>query len=200
MMSTGASIARFTEQDLEAARMDYVVALGRPTKFSPKLAAEICARLEKGESLKGICKDDHVPARETVNDWMRHNGIFGRMVARARQCQAHALADDALDLVDSAVNDPSANLTSIRASEIAAKMRMELAKCYDRDTFGDKSKVDISGRIEHSVGGILDAVISSGTSSLVIDAEEIPLSLIEHVQEPQESMDSLMQPQELSIF
>jgi hypothetical protein len=39
---------------------------GRPTKFSPKLAGIICARLIAGESLRRMCEDNDMPDASTV--------------------------------------------------------------------------------------------------------------------------------------
>jgi hypothetical protein len=40
--------------------------MARPSAYSEAIAAEICARLADGEMLKGICRDEHMPARSTT--------------------------------------------------------------------------------------------------------------------------------------
>ncbi len=42
---------------------------GRPTRYTPKVAADICTRLAEGESLRAICKDDAMPGLRTVMGW-----------------------------------------------------------------------------------------------------------------------------------
>lgn len=42
---------------------------GRPTKYTPDLAASICERLISGESLTSICAAEGMPKRTTVISW-----------------------------------------------------------------------------------------------------------------------------------
>lgn len=43
---------------------------GRPSIYSDELAAEICERLANDESLNTICRDDHMPTRQAVHEWI----------------------------------------------------------------------------------------------------------------------------------
>lgn len=43
---------------------------GRPTKYSDKLAGEICEQIAMGIPLRSICKPDNMPNRKTVNLWL----------------------------------------------------------------------------------------------------------------------------------
>lgn len=44
--------------------------MARPTKYTKKIAEEICERLSDGESLLRICKDDKMPHRRTIHRWL----------------------------------------------------------------------------------------------------------------------------------
>ena len=44
--------------------------IGRPSKYTPELAAEMCERLSNGEPLRQICRDDHMPFWTRIYDWM----------------------------------------------------------------------------------------------------------------------------------
>lgn len=87
---------------------------GRPSKYSEELALEICSRIAEGESLLKICRDDHMPRRETVHVWVlegeKHtmsDGFdqkgeeirvsFSNKYARARELQAEYLFDETKD-------------------------------------------------------------------------------------------------------
>lgn len=49
---------------------------GRPSKFTPEIADEICERLANGEPLAKICRDEHMPTRVAVHDWAKADGEF----------------------------------------------------------------------------------------------------------------------------
>ena len=69
------------------------------SKFSPKLALEIGQRLADGEGLMSICKDSHMPRRETVLKWMTNKEYkvgdmtFDQFYYRARKEQAEYYAE-----------------------------------------------------------------------------------------------------------
>lgn len=79
---------------------------GRPSLYTPELAAEICRRLAAGESLRAICRDDGMPDESTVRGWATENtaGFFPQY-ARAREIQAERWADEILDIADDGSND-----------------------------------------------------------------------------------------------
>lgn len=58
---------------------------GRPSKFTPKLAQEICDRLSEGEPLAEICRDAGMPHPSTVRDWALRNEGLSRAIAGARE-------------------------------------------------------------------------------------------------------------------
>ena len=59
--------------------------------YSEELADEICARIAEGESMRGICADNHMPNWRTVWRWLDANDDFASRCARARTMQAEAL-------------------------------------------------------------------------------------------------------------
>lgn len=74
--------------------------IGRPSSYTKDKAAEICARLAEGESLKSICRDPNMPDIKTVYLWMGQNETFLHQYARAREDQADTLADEIHDIAD----------------------------------------------------------------------------------------------------
>ena len=84
---------------------------GRPTKYTIKLADEICERLSGGESLNAISKDDHMPHRVNIMRWLLNTdnkGLdnFRTKYALARKIQYENMADDLLDISDNDVSQP----------------------------------------------------------------------------------------------
>jgi hypothetical protein len=73
---------------------------GRPTKYSLEIALKICDRLADGESLANITKDDGMPRKTAVYEWLATKKEFAELYARAREDQADSLADQIIALAD----------------------------------------------------------------------------------------------------
>lgn len=79
---------------------------GRPSLYTPELAHEICDRMAKGEALRAICRDENMPAHNTVIGWAMDNyqGFYDQY-ARAREIQAEVMFDEVLEIADDGSND-----------------------------------------------------------------------------------------------
>ena len=67
---------------------------GRPTLYNLKIALEICDRIADGESLVSICRDERMPKKTAVYEWLLRHQEFADIYARAREDQADTLADE----------------------------------------------------------------------------------------------------------
>lgn len=87
--------------------------MGRPSDFTPEVAAEICDRLAKGESLRSICADQEagwLPSETTVRRWLATGDAeeagqfadFRRQYAHAREAQADTKFEQAWDIAEAA--------------------------------------------------------------------------------------------------
>lgn len=75
--------------------------------LTPELAALICERMAKGESLRSICRDEGMPAESTVRFWaIEDKDGFAAQYARAREAQMEALAEDIVEIADDKTGDP----------------------------------------------------------------------------------------------
>lgn len=81
--------------------------IGRPTKYSTEVAAEILTRITEGESLRSIVKDAHMPPQSTVYEWLVAKPDFAEQYAYARDQQAETLADEIIAIAD----EPPAEVT-----------------------------------------------------------------------------------------
>lgn len=79
--------------------------MGRPSKYSSKLADEICVRLVSGESLRKICSGKTMPGMTSIFKWLRETPEFAKQYAYAREAQAEALADEIISISDDRSND-----------------------------------------------------------------------------------------------
>ena len=62
----------------------------------------ICKRLALGESLRQICRDEDFPHISSVQRWLGQDENFREQYARAREEQAEYLAEECLEIADSA--------------------------------------------------------------------------------------------------
>ncbi len=80
---------------------------GRPSLYTEALAAKLCRRLAEGETLRAICRDKAMPDKATVLRWLadKTEVDFRDQYAHARDMQADALFDEALEIADDASGD-----------------------------------------------------------------------------------------------
>lgn len=79
---------------------------GRPRIYAIETAEIILDRLADGESLSSICRSEEMPSRPSVHGWILDDiDGFAAKYARAREIQAHVLADDLVAIADDGSND-----------------------------------------------------------------------------------------------
>jgi hypothetical protein len=118
---------------------------GRPSKFTPELADEICARLSKGEPLAAICRDEHMPGVTAVWDWTQNNPKFSESIARARRDGGHAIANNARETARGRGDSTGDYLRDKLIIDTDLKL---LSKWFPKD-YGDK--LDVSASIQANV-------------------------------------------------
>jgi hypothetical protein len=80
--------------------------VGRPSVYTHEVADEILQRLAAGESLRGICEGDAMPAASTVATWVIDDREgFAERYARARRVQALHWAEEIVAIADDGTND-----------------------------------------------------------------------------------------------
>ena len=79
---------------------------GRPTTYTDVVANEVCDRLSIGESLRQICRGDHMPSYTTILQWVTDDreGFYDQYV-NARERQAEFWAEEILEIADDGSND-----------------------------------------------------------------------------------------------
>lgn len=71
---------------------------GRPSLYTPELAAKIISRLASGLSLRRVCRADDVPNASTVMRWFGENAGFREQYARAMEARGFGYADQVVDV------------------------------------------------------------------------------------------------------
>jgi len=91
---------------------------GRPTIRTEAMIRELLERLSEGESLRSICSDDHMPARQTIMIWVGDDVNFSNQYARAREDGLDNRADKIEQDIDS---EPDV---------ARARLKLDFAKWY----------------------------------------------------------------------
>lgn len=115
---------------------------GRPSDYTPELAADICDRLMAGESMVAICLGDEYPSQTTIYRWLEENTEFRERYERARVWQAHTMADRAVEMATKgsrAIGDPQVAAVQLNAIKWAAS---KLAP----KVYGDKQDINLGGQ------------------------------------------------------
>lgn len=129
--------------------------MARPTKYTNKIADEICERLADGESLRAICESEEMPGRATVFRWLASNQTFQDQYARAREAQADALFDEILQIADDGRNDSytdsEGNVRTdqdvIARSRLRVDSRKWMASKLRPKVYGDKIQQEIDATV-----------------------------------------------------
>ena len=118
------------------------------TAFRQDIADEICKRIMKGESLASVCRDDFMPRRQVVYDWLAANKIFADNYARATEVRADHVFDEVMDIADDPMNLTPENLNAARLKIDARKWA--LGKMQPKK-YGDKLALEHGGSLTINV-------------------------------------------------
>ena len=123
---------------------------GRPSKYTPEIAAEICERLAAREPLTSIVQDAHMPGYQTVADWQKAYPEFAVEIARAREHGYDAIAAECLPIADGE-GDPQRDKLRVWA-------RLELLKRWDPKRYGERTQQDV--QLSGAAGGPLEIFVN----------------------------------------
>lgn len=93
-------MSKTSKPKTQAAKQDAPKKTGRPSKYTPELAAEIARRLSEGEPLRQICRDEHMPHWTNMYEWMAQDPELSVRIARAREAGYDKMAEECLELAD----------------------------------------------------------------------------------------------------
>jgi len=71
---------------------------GRPSTYTPEMAAAVCALIEDGRSMSEIVRTPGLPSLKAVYGWLRSRPEFAAAYTRACVARAERLADEAADV------------------------------------------------------------------------------------------------------
>ena len=121
---------------------------GRPSKYTPELAAEICERLSNREPLRQICRSDNMPAWQKIYEWMAKDPDLSGAIARARVMGYDAIAEETLLIADTpewglteTVSPNGASVTKadmLGHRKLRIETRLKLLSKWDPKRYGEK--------------------------------------------------------------
>ena len=114
-------------------------------EFSQEVFDEICERIADGESLRSICRDEHMPRKASVFRWLADPELSDQY-ARARQVQADSLFDDVLQISDDSTGDyvdGEFQKENIQRARLRVDARKWMAGKLRPKVYGDK--LELSG-------------------------------------------------------
>lgn len=126
--------------------------VGRPSKYTPELAQEICDVVAvTSTSVKRMCKaHPHWPGEDTIFAWINKYPEFSKMYARAKQSQVEKFMDDIIEISDEKHNDSYVNDKGnevcdgeyIARSRLRVDTRKWLASKLVPRIYGDQRRID----------------------------------------------------------
>ena len=125
--------------------------IGRPTKYSPDIALQICIYLGEGESIRRVCEREDMPAMSTVFLWLKDNKEFSEQYARAKEAAVEAMAEEILDLSDGAIGVIKGGAEK-KSSALAQAVRLQvdtrkwLMSKLKAKKYGDKVDLTSDGK------------------------------------------------------
>lgn len=79
--------------------------MGRPSDYTPELAAAICEEIASGRSLRSICDDAGMPAPKTVYAWIAKYEDFSNQYAKAQSDRTNWWAEQIVEISDDSSGD-----------------------------------------------------------------------------------------------
>lgn len=148
---------------------------GRPSKYTPELATEIVLRISKGEPLRQICRDEHMPHWTVVYDWQTADKEFSLRIAHARELGEEAIAQECIEIADNATNDWMANNSTspnaepyrlngehVQRSKLRIETRLKLLAKWNPRKWGEKVDLNHGVQPENPLATMLQRIAGSG--------------------------------------
>lgn len=117
---------------------------GRPTMYSIDLAGKICRRIANGDSLRSICREDDMPSRAAVLNWLQDRPEFVARYEHARQLQAEGFGEEVVELSDQL--PPGASHEDISRQKLRIDSRKWVAARMLPQKYGKTTKMEHTGK------------------------------------------------------
>lgn len=145
---------------------------GRPTVYTPEIAAEICRRMAAGESVRKIGEDPDMPDESTIRGWALDDreGFFPQYT-RAIQIRAMRWAEETVEIADDGSNDtyidPETGEERINHEIVArSRLRVDTRKWITSKVlpkiYGDKLDVNHGVQPDNPLASLIQRIAGTG--------------------------------------
>ena len=132
--------------------------MGRPSIYTPELLETICARLEAGEPLAAICRDNGMPAVCTFLQWADEKEEVAGAYSRARDAQGEWLDAEVQRISETAVDKDSAAAARVRITALTWRASKMAPKRYgERVDLTVDANIDLASLIDRGKQRVLEA-------------------------------------------
>lgn len=148
--------------------------IGRPSDYSPEIAATICQHIAAGMKTREIAALEDMPSQQTIYTWLyRHDGFLERW-QRAREASAEALGDQAINIADDTSQDvlhdqhgrPMPNMAAVKRAELRVNQRHWLMGKWSK-RYADKVEINGTIEVKHELGSRLDAALRHRRQAMI---------------------------------
>lgn len=123
-------------------------ACGRPIEMTPGTMSTIITRLMSGETLRSICRDEHMPHFSTVYLWAARDPSIFDAIARARHLQAHQFADMSIEVIENVIlTGGKGDAAAVNKATNLSKVLQWRASVQARAEYGDVQHLQHSGAV-----------------------------------------------------
>lgn len=160
------AIGKAIEQSKDAPRKK----IGRPSKYTPEIAQQMCEMLADGIPLREICRQEGFPEWRTVYDWMYRDDALGEggtglsaAIARAREVGQEAIAEQIwLDMQqepERILSEGGGRVDSgyVQLMKARADIGLKLLAKWNPKRYGDR--VQLAGDAENPLKAQVDVTL-----------------------------------------
>lgn len=130
--------------------------IGRPTDYTPELAAKICEAIAgSSKGIERLCKaHKEWPDKSTIMRWVNRHPEFRDQYARAKASQIEAIVDEIIDIADTPPKDHYDTHEDISRAKLRIDTRKWLASKLAPKIYGDQKAqhdVDINEKSQEEI-------------------------------------------------
>jgi hypothetical protein len=111
--------------------------------FPQDIANQVVAWIAEGKTLRAFCRQEGKPAYTTIYAWMKKDADFAERIARARDSGHDSIADECLEIIDTAKD---ANL-----GKAQVWTRLQLLAKWNPKKYGDKVDMNLGGQTDNPI-------------------------------------------------
>jgi len=119
-----------------------------------EIFSTILERIEKGEALRQILKEEKMPSSQTFYVWIEEDKVKSKRYARATELRADAIFEDILDIADDSSHDiikdkegnEKINTEFVQRSRLKVDARKWIVAKLNPKKYGDK--IDVTSNHE----------------------------------------------------